>query len=44
MADKTFWDEVWKPVVFDGIDPDEKYEISNYDKKTKSEERGMEDP
>ena len=30
MADKTYWDEVWKPVIFEGIDPNERYEISNY--------------
>ncbi|MBN1950031.1 MAG: HNH endonuclease [Bacteroidales bacterium] len=30
MADKTYWDEVWKPVQFDGVDPAEKYELSNY--------------
>ena len=30
MANKTYWDEKWKPVYFKGIDPDEKYEISNY--------------
>lgn len=30
MSEKTFWDESWKLVVFDGIDPNEKYEISNY--------------
>ena len=30
MADNMYWDEVWKAVVFEGIDPYEKYEISNY--------------
>ncbi|MBN1118357.1 MAG: HNH endonuclease [Bacteroidales bacterium] len=30
MADKTFWDEIWKPVFFKGISQSEKYEISNY--------------
>jgi len=30
MAEKTYWDEKWKPVFFEGIDPLEKYEISNY--------------
>ncbi len=24
------WDEEWKPVSFEGLHPDEKYEISNY--------------
>lgn len=30
MADKNFWDEIWKPLVFEGICEKEKYEISNY--------------
>jgi hypothetical protein len=30
MIEKTFWDEIWKPVQFNGIDDLEKYEISNY--------------
>jgi hypothetical protein len=30
MANTTFFDEKWKAIYFDGIDPDEKYEISNY--------------
>ncbi len=30
MTEKTYWDEVWKSVYFDSIDPNEKYEISNY--------------
>jgi hypothetical protein len=30
MAEKTFWDEAWKPVQFDGIDQNEQYQISNY--------------
>jgi hypothetical protein len=30
MAIKTYHDEKWKPVYFEGIDPDEKYEVSNY--------------
>ncbi len=30
MANETYWDEKWKPVSFKGIDPDERYEISNY--------------
>ncbi len=40
MSEKTYWDEVWKLVRFNGIDPNEKYEVSNYgrirrfDKKT----------
>lgn len=32
MTDKTFWDEIWKLVRFKGINPDEKYEVSNYGK------------
>jgi len=40
MSEKTYWDEKWKLVHFEGIDPNEKYEVSNYgrirrfDKKT----------
>ena len=30
MATNNYWDEEWKPVYFKGIDPDEKYEVSNY--------------
>lgn len=30
MADRTYWDEEWRPVYFEGIDQREKYEISNY--------------
>jgi len=30
MATKTYWDEKWKAVSFQGIDPNEKYEVSNY--------------
>lgn len=30
MTDKTYWDEVWKPVHFHGISQSDKYEISNY--------------
>lgn len=30
MSDQTFWDEKWVTITFDGIDEDEKYEISNY--------------
>jgi hypothetical protein len=30
MAEKTYWDENWKPVSFEGIDPLERYEISDY--------------
>jgi hypothetical protein len=30
MADKTYWDEKWKPVYFEGVDEDDKYMISNY--------------
>ncbi len=30
MAEKTYWDEKWKLVHFKGIHPDEKYEVSNY--------------
>ncbi len=30
MANKEFWDEIWKPVFFHGISQSDKYEISNY--------------
>lgn len=30
MNEKTYWDEQWKPVYFEGIDESERYEISNY--------------
>lgn len=30
MTNKTYWDEKWKPVSFKGINPNERYEISNY--------------
>jgi len=30
MNNKTYWDEQWKVAYFNGIDKDEKYEISNY--------------
>lgn len=30
MNDKTYWDEKWEPVYFEGIEKLEKYEISNY--------------
>ena len=30
MANKNYWDEKWKAVSFKGIDPHERYEISNY--------------
>jgi hypothetical protein len=30
MADKTYWDEKWKSVYFEGVDEDDKYMISNY--------------
>jgi len=30
MTDATFWDEQWRTVLFEGIDTQEKYEISNY--------------
>ena len=30
MNDKTYWDEQWEPVYFEGIEKLEKYEISNY--------------
>ena len=30
MTEKTYWDESWKPVQFEGIDKNEMYEISNY--------------
>lgn len=30
MTSKTFWDEKWRPINFEGIDELEKYEISNY--------------
>ena len=30
MADKNYWDEIWRPVKFDGINENEKYEVSNY--------------
>lgn len=26
----SYWDEKWKPVYFEGIDSNEKYEVSNY--------------
>ncbi|MBN2349284.1 MAG: HNH endonuclease [Bacteroidales bacterium] len=30
MAAINYWDEAWKPVKFDGINEQERYEISNY--------------
>jgi hypothetical protein len=30
MANKTYQNEKWEPVYFKGIDPEEKYEVSNY--------------
>ncbi len=30
MADNNYWDEVWKHVSFEGIHPEDVYEISNY--------------
>jgi hypothetical protein len=30
MSNKAFWDEVWKPVYFNGISSTDKYEVSNY--------------
>ncbi|MBN2613818.1 MAG: hypothetical protein JXB00_19830 [Bacteroidales bacterium] len=30
MPEKDFWDEVWRPVNFKGLNEKEKYEISNY--------------
>jgi len=30
MAEKMYWNEEWKPVLFNGIDPLERYELSNY--------------
>ncbi len=30
MTPKNYWDEVWKPIKFDGINEEEKYELSNY--------------
>lgn len=30
MYENTYWDEQWKSVYFEGIHPEEKYEISNY--------------
>ena len=30
MANTTYYDEKWKPVYFEGIDSNERYEISNY--------------
>lgn len=30
MTDKTFWDEKWKTVNFEGLSKSDKYEISNY--------------
>ena len=30
MSEKYFWDERWQPVYFEDINPDEKYEVSNY--------------
>lgn len=30
MTDKLYWDEIWKPVWFEGLNEEEKYEVSNY--------------
>lgn len=30
MSSENFWDELWKPVTFHGINMNEKYEVSNY--------------
>lgn len=30
MSDKEFWGEVWKPIKFEGISNDDKYEISDF--------------
>ncbi|MBN1598906.1 MAG: HNH endonuclease [Bacteroidales bacterium] len=30
MTEKIYWDERWKAVHFEGIHPEEKYELSNY--------------
>jgi hypothetical protein len=30
MADKEFWGEKWKPVYFEGISKDDRYEISDF--------------
>jgi len=39
MADKTYWDEQWKPVKFEGISKTDKYEISNYGRIKKWEKK-----
>lgn len=39
MTEKTYWDEVWKPVNFEGINIDDKYEISNYGRIKKWEKK-----
>jgi hypothetical protein len=30
MVDKNYWDEAWKPLSFEGMHPDDVYEISSY--------------
>lgn len=39
MTEKTYWDEVWKPVYFEGINKEDKYEISNYGRIKKWEKK-----
>jgi len=30
MEDKSYWNEKWKPVIFENIDDNEKYEVSDF--------------
>jgi hypothetical protein len=39
MREKTYWDEEWKSVCFEGINKDDKYEISNYGRIRKWEKK-----
>lgn len=39
MVDNTYWDEEWRPVYFEGINKDDKYEISNYGRIRKWEKK-----
>lgn len=39
MAEKNYWDEVWKPVFFEGINKEDRYEISNYGRIRKWEKK-----
>ncbi len=39
MADKTYWDEEWRPVYFEGISKEDKYELSNYGRIRKWEKK-----